>query len=298
MDPLSDLHILVRVADAGSFAAAAQQLNASPSSVSKRISRMENRLGVRLFNRTTRSLAITEAGRTLYQRGQDIVDALKDAEAEVKNLSVTPQGRLRVACSNAFAMQVLLPQMPTFRQAYPEVTVTLVQGDGPVDLIQEEIDVAIRFEPPGFADFVATKLMPDPWVICASPQYLRQHGHPQTPQDLRNHQCLTIYARTQDSTSWTFHEQGTAYDVEVPSVFSAIGLMVKQAALEHMGVARLANFLVADALASGALVPLLDTYLDKSSRWIYAVYPNRQYLPLKVRVFIDAVRNTLAQPDH
>ncbi len=293
MDSLSDLQLLSRVVEAGSFAAAAQRLDLNPSSVSKRISRMEHRLGVRLFNRTTRSLALTEAGRALHRRGLDILESLNNLEAQVQDLAVTPMGRLRVACSDAFASLVVVPLLKTFHDRYPQVEVMLLQGDGPLDLLAADADLAIRFEPPRHANFVARRLTEDPWVICASPGYLREAGIPQTPGSLTDHRCLCIHARGQTSSTWEFSSAGQTAYIDVQSTFSGIGMVVKEATLQGLGIARLANFLVRREVADGTLVPLLQSYRQQSARWIYAVYPHREYVPLKVRVFIEAVEAAL-----
>ncbi len=293
MDSLSDLSVFCEIVASGSFVGAAERLHMTPSGVSKKLSRFEARLGVRLMNRTTRSLALTEAGRDLYARGQDILSSVEEAEAQAQQVSLTPRGRLRVACSDAFAIHVLAPMLPTFAGRYPEVPITLIQGDGPLDILEERVDVAIRFARPKNAAFVAKRLIPDPWVVCASPAYLAQFGAPTAPADLLSHRCLTIHQRRQATDTWSFSPSEvantTAEEIKIDGWFSGIGLVVKAAAVEGLGIARLATFLVKDELESGRLVRVLPNRVFDDQRAIYAAYPHQEFLPIKVRVFIDAL---------
>jgi DNA-binding transcriptional LysR family regulator len=295
MEPISDLYAFCEIVAAGSFVGAARSLNMTPSGVSKKLSRFEERLNVRLINRTTRTLALTEAGRDLYAQGQSILASIEEAEARAKHVSLTPRGRLRIACSDAFAVLVLAPMLKGFQERYPEVRITLIQGDGPIDMIEEHVDVAIRFERPTNAAFVAKRLIQDPWVVCASPIYLAQAGTPELPADLTSHRCLTIYRRGQADDKWSFSRNGVVEEIHVRGWFSSIGLVVKAAAMEGLGIARLATFLVQKEIESGDLVPILPVMLLDDDRAIFAVYPHREYLPVKVRVFIDELQSTMSE---
>lgn len=295
MEPISDLYSFCEIVAAGSFVRAARRLNMTPSGVSKKLSRFEKRLNVRLINRTTRTLALTEAGQDLYAQGQSILTSIEEAEARAKHVSLTPRGRLRVACSDAFAVLVLAPMLREFQERYPEVRITLIQGDGAIDMIEEQVDVAIRFERPTNTAFVAKRLVQDPWVVCASPAYLAQVGTPTLPADLTSHRCLTIHRRGQADDKWLFSRDGVIEEVHVNGWFSSIGLVVKAAAMEGSGIARLATFLVKKEIDSGDLTPLFPEMRMDDDRAIFAVYPHREYLPVKVRVFIDAVESTLSE---
>jgi DNA-binding transcriptional LysR family regulator len=295
MEPISDLYAFCEIVAAGSFVRAARSLNMTPSGVSKKLSRFEERLNVRLINRTTRTLALTEAGRDLYAQGQSILTSIEEAEARAKHVSLTPRGRLRVACSDAFAVLVLAPMLREFQERYPEVLITLIQGDGPIDMIEEQVDVAIRFERPTNAAFVAKRLIQDPWVVCASPSYLAQFGAPALPAHLTSHRCLTIHRRGQADDKWSFSQDSVIEEVHVRGWFSSIGLVVKAAAMEGLGIARLATFLVKKEIESGDLIPLFPEMLLDDGRAIFAVYPHREYLPVKVRVFIDALESTISE---
>ena len=289
METANDLYLFSEIVKRGSFVAAAHQLKMTPSGVSKRLGRFEKRLGVRLFNRTTRSLGLTEAGTALYEKAQVILDAIEDAEGQARALTLSPVGRIRVACSDAIALQVIVPMLPSLAERYPDLRVTLMQGDGPLDLVAENVDLAIRFEKPVHSSFVARRLVADPWVVCASPEYIKASGRPESPSDLVDHRCMTIEARMHETNLWDFADEQVAID----GVFSGIGLVVREAARAGLGVARLARFLVDDDIRSGRLVPLLESHMPTSDRSIYAVYPNREFLPTKVRVFIDALEEAL-----
>ncbi|MEM7099277.1 MAG: LysR family transcriptional regulator [Pseudomonadota bacterium] len=293
MDGLSDLEIFTTVVEEGSFVRASATLNLTPSAVSKRISRYENRLGTRLLNRTTRALSLTESGQNLYARGKTILEEVAQAELASKHGSVTPTGNVRISCSDAFALHVLVPTLPSFRALYPDISITILQGDGPIDMIRERVDLAIRFEAPTNQDFVSMKLLPDPWVVCATPQYIATHGAPKHPRDLQHHPCLTIRARDSETNQWQFVTNGQPIHVDINSTLSGIGLVMKQAALNNLGVARLAHFLIKDCLDDGSLMRLLKDFEPTNSRHIHAVYPNRQFVPMKVTALVDHLRERL-----
>ena len=290
MDALSDLHVFQEIVDAGSFVGASRRLEMTSSGVSKRLSRYESRLGIRLLNRTTRSLSLTEAGETLYARGRLIMAEVAQAELASKSTATAPQGNVRVSCSDAFALHALVPLLNAFHAQYPQVSVTVLQGDGPIDMIGERVDLAVRFERPKQPDFVALRLCDDPWVVCASPEYLAAAGTPKTPEDLSLHRCLTIRARDVENDRWAFTVGNENRTITVNSVFSGIGAVVKAAALNGLGIARLARFLAEDSLQSGALVELLKVYEPTSDRAIHIVYPHREFVPLKVRLLVDHLR--------
>jgi DNA-binding transcriptional LysR family regulator len=289
MHPISEMSVFTEVVQSGSFIEAGRRLGLTSSGVSKKISRFEDRLGVRLFNRTTRSLSLTEAGNALFARCENILAAIEDAEDTARNLSTVPRGVLRIAASDAFSLQVLLPFLKTFSRDYPHVSVLLLQGDGGINLLKERVDIALLFERPVETSFIVRKLIHDPWVVCASPEYLEQYGTPATPSDLLDHRCLTIHAKGQTTNQWTFDGGDEKETIRVDSTFSGIGLTVKAAALQNMGIARLAHFLVSPEIATGKLKPILSRWNKNDDRAIYAVYPNRQHLPFKTRVFVDAL---------
>lgn len=291
MDSINDLATFVEVVRAGSFVGAARKLRMTPSGVSKKIARFEQRLDTRLFNRTTRSLSLTDAGDLLFSRGHEILDYVDEAENLLKELGANPKGTLRIAASDAFATEVLIPFLNQFSNRYTELHIEIVPGDGEVDLLDNRIDVAMRFDRPTSSSFVARKLIDDPWVICASPSYLERYGTPTAPHELDQHRLLLIRSHRADSRKWQFQKNKTPFEVELEPVLTGIGLVVKEAALNGMGVARLARFLVHSELRKNELTPLLADHMRYDRRAIHFVYPNRQYLPLKVRLFIDELHN-------
>jgi DNA-binding transcriptional LysR family regulator len=295
MNSISDLATFVEVVRAGSFVGAAQRLRMSPSGVSKKISRFENRLEVRLFNRTTRSLSLTDVGDLLFSRGCDILDSVDEAENLVKELSTNPRGTLRIAASDAFSKEILVPFLSQFIHNYPDLHTQILPADGDIDLLDNRIDVAIRFDRPTNSSFISRKLINDPWVICASPDYIKSYGMPGKPSDLKQHRTMLIRAYGRENNRWQFSEGGAISEVALEPVFSGIGLVVKEAALNNIGIARLAQFLVHSELKNNRLVPLLQDYMKADERAIHIVYPNRQYLPLKVRVFIDQLSLFISQ---
>lgn len=301
MSSIDDLSVFKEVVTANSFVGAAKQLGMTPSGVSRKISRFEERLGVRLFQRTTRSLSLTEAGSALAERSLAILASIEDAETTVREFSSSPKGQLRIAASDALSGQVIVPFLQGFLKAYPDLSVTIIQGDGGVDLLHERVDLALVFERPDETSFIVKKIIADPWIVCASSIYLRQFGIPQTPADLHKHNCLTIHAKGTTNDNWRFVQDGDPQTIRVPSRFSSIGLNVKAAALEGLGIARLAHFLVCSDINRGLLEPVLLDYMPPSDRHIYAIYPNRRHLSAKVRVFLDSFsrfsRQTLPVPD-
>lgn len=290
MSSIGDLTVFYEVATAGSFVGAANRLEMTPSGVSKNISRLETRLGVRLFNRTTRAVSLTEAGTALADQCEGILGAIDHAENLVRDLSAAPQGTLRVAASDALSCEVLIPFLKSFLGTYQDLSVTLVHGDGQIDMLNERIDVALMFAPPQTTSFIAHRLIADPWIVVASPEYLATYGTPTHPHELKDHHCLTIHSRGTTIDNWNFVVDGAPQTVEVTSKFSGIGLTVKNAAVHGIGIGRLAHFLVCPAINSGALKPLFLDFMTPSDRHIHAVYPNREHLPAKVRIFIDALK--------
>lgn len=301
MSSIDDLSVFKEVVAANSFAGAAKQLGMTPSGVSRKISRLEERLGVRLFQRTTRSLSLTEAGHALSEHSRSILASIEAAEATVRDLASTPRGVLRIAASDALTQEVIVPFLPDFLDQYPELSVTILQGDGGIDLLDERVDVALMFERPDETSFIVKKLVKDPWIVCASPSYFSQYGEPSRPEDLYDHKCLTIHARGRTRDHWKFIQNGSPQTVKVTSRFSSIGLNVKAAALEGLGIARLAHFLVHPEIERALLKPVLVEFMPRSERCIYAVYPNRQHLASKARVFLDSfsdyVRKHLPIPE-
>ncbi|MEO1252462.1 MAG: LysR family transcriptional regulator [Pseudomonadota bacterium] len=300
MDSISELAVFVEVVRCGSFVGAAGELGITASGVSKKINKFEVRLGVRLFNRTTRSLALTEAGEALYEQSEQILESISTAEDLARDLSGSPRGQLRIAASAALSVGVIMPFLKKFGEKFSGITTTTIQADGGIDMIRDRIDVALLFERPAESSLIIRKMIDDPWIVCAAPEYLKRFGKPETPNDLETHRCLTIHARNRTEDHWDFEIDGKTKSIAVDSAHSGIGLALREAALQGVGIARLAHFLVCQDVLDGRLVPLLCKHAPVSERAIYAVYPDRKYLPLKIRVFVDHLQahmvETMIQP--
>lgn len=286
MQRSDEMAVFVDVVREGGFSAAAKTLGITPSAVSKQVSRLEDRLNVRLLNRTTRQLSMTDEGEIYYQRATAILADIKEAEALVSDRQGTPGGTLRVTSSITFGRHQIVPLMPEFLNTYPEVRLQLSLADNIVDLVQEGIDVAIRVADLTDSSLVARRLAIDRRVVCAAPAYLEKYGIPQSPEALRDHNCLVI-TNIPSMRDWEFNFGSTTRKIHVEGRFETnSGVAVHEAALDGIGVAQLPAYLVAPDLREGRLVSFLSDRVAEG-RTIYAVYPHSRHLSPKVRAFID-----------
>ncbi|MEH6626695.1 MAG: LysR family transcriptional regulator [Motiliproteus sp.] len=296
MDKWGEMQVFVACVKQGSFSAAGRSLELSPSAVSKLISRLENRLGVRLLNRTTRSLSLTEAGHAFYQRCLEILTELDEAEAELTDYGQSPKGVLKVNCSPGFATHQLLPVLPQFQQQYPDLTVELQLTGQAVDLVTEGVDVSIRLGQLQDTSLVARKLGECSRIICASAGYIQQYGKPNTPQDLYQFNCLRLSTR-EIFNQWLFSVEGQDQLIRVKGNFVTDNVeALLQQVLAGQGIARLSGFMVSREIAAGRLVPLLQDYKTERQQ-VHAVYPHRKFLAVKVRVFVDFLLQTFETAD-
>lgn len=289
-----DIALFVRVVELGSFAAAAADRGVTASAASKVVSRLEDRLGVRLLQRTTRRLALTPEGETMLARGRDILAAVEAAEAEVSAARGRPRGLLRVNTGTAFARHRLAPILPDFHARYPDVTVELSVADRRVDIIADQVDVAIRTGALGESTLVARRIALSRRVIVASPAYLARHGYPERPEDLARHACLRLtgYARLAE---WPMRmgDRVTPMRVAGPTTCDSADVLLEMA-IAGLGIARLAAFMLDDALADGRLVELLAGHHVSEEVPVSAVMPpGRQALP-RVRAFVDFLVEAMA----
>jgi DNA-binding transcriptional LysR family regulator len=289
-DTLSDLSVFVAVASLGSFTAAAEQLGMSKSQASKCVARIEQTLGARLLQRTTRRLRLTEAGSTLFDSGKRALAEIDEAQMAVSRLQREPRGTLVVGASIAFGSVQLPSVLRELAAKYPQLAVDLRLEDRHIDLVREGVDVAIRITADAMdSSLVYRRLGRNRQVVCASPAYLESRGTPLTPHDLTQHECI---AHTQRATprTWQFTTPGGGRTTATIDGRIAISgsLAVRQAALEGMGVIELNSYLVGPEIAAGRLVRLLPGYEPRELSF-YAVYPQRRYLAPKVRVFVEAL---------
>ncbi len=287
MDKYTEMLVFSKAADMGSFSAAARELDLTPSAVSKLITRLEDRLGARLFQRTTRKLSMTAEGHAFNDRCGAILDEIKQAEDAVMALHDKVSGTLRITSISAFARLQLVKLMPEFMAQYPELRVELELSERAVDLVGESVDVAVLMSD-GLTDesLVARRLAVNKRVICASPEYIAKHGTPKTPDDLLNHNCLT-HSAISHFNDWEFTTNDGIQVQRVKGNFHTNSASALHEAVKAgLGIARLATYVVQPSLLSGEAVPILQEHsVDTSS--IQLVYPHRRHLSNKVRVFTD-----------
>lgn len=288
MENWNDIAVFVRVVEAGSFTAAAGKLGLSQSAVSKSVTRLEERLGTRLLNRSTRRISLTETGSALHVRGLAALKEMEEAELEVARLQTEPRGVLRVSAPMSFGVLHLAPLLPEFLRQYPALTVDMQMDDRLVDLVEEGYDLAIRIKALDDSALVAKRLAPCRSVTCAAPEYLARHGEPQTPRDLRDHRCLVYTYRT-NPLEWEFRDSaGKKISVTITGpLHCSSGLALREAALASAGILLTPTFYVGDAIKSGRLRPILTDYINFPEANVYAVYPERRHLSPKVRAFVD-----------
>jgi len=293
MDATSDLRAFVRVMDRGSFSAAAKDLGITPSAVSKLVSRLEDRLGVRLLARTTRKLALTPEGEAFLARARRIVGDIEEAEAEVMHMRGAPRGRLRINSGTAFGLHQLAPALADFLARYPEIDIDLSITDRLVDLLEEQADIAVRSGHIPEGRFVRRKIADLQRVICAAPSYLKRRGTPHIPADLKQHDCITVAGP--GLNRWPFKTRGGIDVVEVrPRVATDDAEAALRLAIEGAGIIRLSDAIVGSPLRDGELVALLTDLHHVEPFPLAAVYPaGRQRLP-RVAVFLEFLRERFA----
>lgn len=289
MDATSDLRVFVRVMDRGNFSQAAKDLGLTPSAVSKLVSRLEDRLGVRLLERSTRRLALTPEGETFLVRARRIVADIEEAEAEVARVRGAPRGKLRINSGTAFGLHQLTLALPDFLARYPEIDIELSITDRLVDLIEEQTDIAVRSGHIPEGPFVQRKLADLQRVICAAPSYLKQRGTPQTAADLKAHDCIVVAGP--GLSRWPFKTRAGIDVIDVrPRVVTDNAEAALRMAIEGGGIVRLSDVIVGDPLQKGELVPLLTATHHVEPFPLAAIYPaGRNRLP-RVAVFIEFLR--------
>jgi DNA-binding transcriptional LysR family regulator len=286
MDRLTSLTAFVRVVDSGGFSAAGRRLNMSTAMISNHVHALEERLGVRLLNRTTRKVSLTEAGKAYYDRCTHILADLEQADDIAGALQSTPKGTLRVY--TVTSMVPLVSSVVTeFLTSYPEVSVELTMGERTVDLIDEGYDIAIRLTPPPDSSSIVRSLAAWRHVLCCSPDYLEKHGRPEQLSDLSSHNCLRhVLYPFEDGWHFTDRSGATASVKVSGNLVTNSAEMLRVAVLQGMGICLAAGFLVHDDLKANRLVRLLPEYRPVEKSMI-AIYPHRHQLSVKVRTFID-----------
>jgi DNA-binding transcriptional LysR family regulator len=296
MDRFEDMQAFVAVVEAGSFTAAASRLKASKSGMSRRVSSLEERLGVQLLRRTTRRLDLTETGQSFYEHSARILADLEEAESAVLQQHGELQGTLRVALPLSFGVRHMCEPVVRFRRRHPRVTFDIDLNDRRIDLLEEGMDLALRIGRLADSSLIARRLFEVRTVVCASPAYLDKHGTPDTPSALRDHPCL-VYRNLAEPTKWVCHDSdGIRHRIDVSAAMSASsGDLLCAAATRGLGVAMQPTFIAGDAISRGELVPILTDY-----EWpvtpAYAVYPPTRHLSYRVREFIDYLARYFSGP--
>jgi len=287
MDKFEDLQAFVAVVETGTFTAAADRLDAAKSAISRRVSALEERLGVQLLRRTTRVLNLTDTGQSFYEHSARILADLDEAEAAVQQEHGELRGTLRVALPLSFGVRHMCKPIAAFSKRHPNLKFDLDLNDRRIDLVEEGIDVAVRIAHLQDSSLIARKLFESTTVMAASPHYLKTHGSPETPAELRDHDCL-VYSNLPDPSRWSWtDEKGKKQVVTVGTVMSASsGDFLTNAAAHGLGIVIQPTFLASEAIRRGNLVPILtDVEWPKSPG--YAVYPPTRHLSYRVRAFID-----------
>ncbi|MEJ2310433.1 MAG: LysR family transcriptional regulator [Gammaproteobacteria bacterium] len=286
---LDERQIFVAVVRHGGFTAAARQLALTTAAVSRRVKALEARLGVRLLNRTTRRLSLTDAGQQYYEDVSRLLAELQQTEARIAGLASEPAGSLRITAPLSFGMRYLGEVIAGFHTTYPAIRIELVLDDSMHDIVDRGFDAAIRIGRLADSTLVARRLGAFGRVLCASPAYLERHGMPRTPEELEEHQCL-FYTNLESPHDWQFERDGRALRVVTSGAFGANnGDVLCDAAVHGMGIVYMPTFIVDRALQRGQLVPILETYTDTAPLEMFSLYPARAFMPAALKLFLQAL---------
>ncbi|MBD9507458.1 LysR family transcriptional regulator [Ensifer sp. ENS10] len=294
MDRQEAMAVFLAVVEEGDFSAAARRLRMTPSAVSKIIGRLEARLGVRLLQRSTRSISLTSEGSAYAESARRILGDIEDAEFAIQP-GAEPRGRLRVSLPSAFGHRLIVPMLPAFIERFPAIDLELDFSDAIVDLMNGDADVAIRVAAQSDSTLVTRRLASNRRVICAAPGYLERHGVPKTPDDLQRHVCLAITAHGRLNV-WEFQDGNGRHAIRVRGSVEANSTeALRHLALAGIGIVRLSEILVGGDIRAGLLVPLLTDCNYAEAEPITVVYPHRRFLPPRVRVFVDFLAEQFAR---
>jgi len=299
MKALDSLRIFVATQRKGSLSAAARSLSLSPATISRRISALEEELGVKLVDRTSRNLKVTEAGQAFLERAEVVLEAMAEAQQAALDARQRPEGRLRVHSRTHIGLRVVAPLLPRFAQAYPDIRVEIELSEHPVNLVEQDFDIDIRTGKSADSGFVIKRLLSSDEVLVVSPALARAYARLRHPSELPQLRCLT-YRREHEQTTWRYIDAaqgGQEQELAIQGVLSANnGELLRLAAIGGMGVALLSEATVRSDLRDGTLVRLLPEYrfaVRGFSNGIFAVFRHSRTLPLKVRAFVDFVADAL-----
>jgi DNA-binding transcriptional LysR family regulator len=297
MNRTEDLRVFALVAKTMSFTKAAQQLGASRSVISKRITQLEDRLGARLLNRTTRRLSLTEAGQTFFGHCADILTAVDEAESVIKEMHMRPSGLLKISAPVFLGQLLMPPLVEDMLKRYPDLSLDLQLEDEFVDVVGNGYDAVVRVGVLADSSLVARRLATTRLVACASPKYLQRHGVPSKPEDLLQHDCIMLTTPDSQFQLWRFHGPRGPLSIRVPTRFrSNNDFSLKEAVILGHGIAYIPTFMVNRDIQTGRLQTVLDRYCQEE-RGIYVLYPQQRKLPLKVKLFVDTVSKRIKELD-
>ncbi|GJI87198.1 LysR family transcriptional regulator [Duganella hordei] len=297
MGQFRQISTFVEVVSKGSLSAAARAEGIAPAMIGRRLDALESRLGVKLLQRTTRKLALTNEGAAFLEDCQRILAELEEAETAVAERSAHATGHLMISAPAGFGRQHVAPLIPSFLSEHRDVSVTLNMSDRVVDIVGEGIDVAIRIASLSDSNLVSVKLADNERVVVAAPSYLKRHGEPKTLADLSKHNCLAISSEG-SQRGWTFRENGKNLVLKVNgNMASNDGQVLHDWALAGKGLAWRSMWEVGNEIEAGKLQTVLNEHSAPGND-IYAVFAQRRHLPLRIRAFVDFLRHTYAQPDY
>ena len=296
MDKLTSMNVFTRVAKAGSFAGGARDMGISRAMATKHIMQLESTLGTRLFNRTTRSLSLTEVGASYLERCQQVLTDVEEMEAAVTHLQTEPRGTLRISAPPVLGATHIASSLSEFLKLHPELNVEMILQNSQGDLIDEGLDIAIYLGDLEDTSLIARKLASSSLVVCGSPGYLKQHGIPQHPDQLVAHSCLVNWA-IPPRDQWRFRGENGEKVIKVfGRMQSNVADPIRNAAIHDLGLVMLPKYIVARDIKKGKLQVVLDNFV-LTPLDIHAVYPHRKYLSAKVRTFLEFLQQWLRQRD-
>ena len=291
---MDDREVFFSVVEAKGFGAAAKRLETTPASVSRRVKALEQRLGVRLLQRTTRKLSLTDAGERYFREGRRLLEELDDLEQALTAAAREPEGELRIVAPMSFGQRRLAPLVARFALLHNKLRISLILDDRETDLIDVAADLAIRIGYTADSSMIARAIAPVPRHACASPEYLERRGYPESPEGLLHHDCLH-YNLISEREEWTFLGTDGERTVAIKGRFcSNNGDVLAEAAMQGLGIALLPDFIVEEGLADGRLVKLLEGY-QRAPLTLFALYPSRQHVPAKTRKFLEYLLDHLGE---
>lgn len=288
MHNLNAITVFVRVAETRSFTLAARRVGISPSAASKSVSRLESELGVRLVNRTTRTVSLTDDGASFFARCHQILADIEEAQNVLTRAHTVPRGKLRVQIPVGFGRRVIVPALADFIVRYPEMVVDIELSDRAIDLAEEGIDAVVRIGKLPDSSLIARKLCETYFVTCAAPEYLRRYGEPKTPDDLDKHRCLKyVSSQSGHVTNWRFMHDGKEILKAINGILNMNSAeSILDVALAGAGIVTLSNFVVAEAIEAGKLKLILRDYIARESIISIVYLPSRHLSP-RIRAFVD-----------